>query len=100
MDDYLFSPNQNRRKQLEKLLEIANFEQDAACKGTDTNKLFYADHDTSEIAEAKKICAGCTVRQECLDYALDNHETYGVWGGLAPKERRHYRRPRRTRSGT
>lgn len=95
MDDYLFSPNQNRRKQLEKLLEIAEFEDDAACKGTDTDRLFYADHDSPEIAEAKAICDVCPVKRRCLNYALDNSETYGVWGGLSAKERIGRRRRRR-----
>uniref|UniRef100_UPI002AD3730D WhiB family transcriptional regulator n=1 Tax=Frankia sp. Cr1 TaxID=3073931 RepID=UPI002AD3730D len=36
---------------------------------------------------AKKICAPCGVRQECLDHALATSELYGVWGGLTPRER-------------
>ena len=38
--------------------------------------------------EAKKICAGCPVKQECLEYALANREQYGVWGGMTFAERR------------
>ena len=38
--------------------------------------------------EAKRICARCEVRAECLDYALDTREPYGVWGGLTESERR------------
>lgn len=38
--------------------------------------------------EAKAICAGCSCRPECLQYAFDNHEDSGIWGGLTTHERR------------
>lgn len=38
-------------------------------------------------ATAKKACAGCPVRPDCLRTAIDNDERYGVWGGLDPNER-------------
>lgn len=44
------------------------------------------------IMEAKNICAGCPVRNLCLEYALDNEEDFGIWGGLTPRERRMVRR--------
>jgi hypothetical protein len=34
------------------------------------------------------VCAGCEVRAECLQDALDNNELFGVWGGLSERERR------------
>ena len=40
------------------------------------------------VARAKAICAVCTVTGACLEYALVNCETSGVWGGKTPKERR------------
>jgi len=36
---------------------------------------------------AKGVCAGCTVRLECADYAVRAREPYGVWGGLSEEER-------------
>ena len=42
--------------------------------------------------EAKRICATCTVRQECLEYALANDERFGIWGGLSERERRRVKR--------
>jgi WhiB family redox-sensing transcriptional regulator len=37
---------------------------------------------------AKRICASCAVREECLEAALARHESYGIWGGLNEFERR------------
>lgn len=37
---------------------------------------------------AKRICAACQVRSECLERALSVNERYGVWGGLSERERR------------
>jgi WhiB family transcriptional regulator, redox-sensing transcriptional regulator len=45
---------------------------------------------------AKYVCkgdvgrniAGCPVRQQCLEGALDRREEYGVFGGLDPRERK------------
>jgi WhiB family transcriptional regulator, redox-sensing transcriptional regulator len=35
----------------------------------------------AEIDEAKRLCAGCPIRFECLAGALARHEPWGVWGG-------------------
>lgn len=37
--------------------------------------------------EAKRLCGTCPVRTECLDYANDNDEREGIWGGMTPQER-------------
>ena len=48
--------------------------------------------------EARKVCNACPVRKECLAYALEAKERYGMWGGLTPLERlRIERRDRRQR---
>ena len=36
---------------------------------------------------AKAICARCPIKDECLTYALESGEAYGIWGGLLPSER-------------
>jgi WhiB family redox-sensing transcriptional regulator len=40
-----------------------------------------------QIAKAKAICAGCRVRQECLDFAREHDVAHGVWGGTTPEDR-------------
>lgn len=57
----------------------------AACLGADPN-LFFVEHGES-TAPAKQICAGCEVRQDCLEYAMSTRQPYGVWGGVAIKGR-------------
>lgn len=37
------------------------------------------------------VCAGCLVRQECLDYALERPELVGWWGGTTERQRREVR---------
>lgn len=37
--------------------------------------------------QALAICALCPVRQQCLDYAVENDERFGVWGGVSAEER-------------
>lgn len=40
-------------------------------------------------SEAKRICAGCTVAAQCLDYALNlGYGATGIWGGTSTAERR------------
>jgi len=44
--------------------------------------------------EAKEVCRGCVVREDCLEYALANGEKFGIWGGMSERERRRIRRQR------
>jgi WhiB family redox-sensing transcriptional regulator len=66
---------------------------DAYCKGTDTEVFFPEKGGTTN--DAKKMCALCEVRAECLEYAVENNEHFGVWGGLSEAERRNLRRKSR-----
>jgi WhiB family redox-sensing transcriptional regulator len=65
----------------------------AACADMDTDLWFPDAGDTG--ATAKRICAGCPVRVLCLNYALDNGEQHGIWGGKSKQERRLLLRKRR-----
>lgn len=58
----------------------------AICRQTDP-EAFFPDQGGSTL-EAKRVCMGCDVRAECLDYALRNNERFGVWGGTSERERR------------
>jgi hypothetical protein len=58
----------------------------ALCAQVDP-ELFFPEKGGSSRA-AKQVCAGCDVRAECLQDALDRWELFGVWGGLSECERR------------
>lgn len=45
-----------------------------------------------DTRKAKKLCQQCPAQKECLNYALVANEQYGIWGGLAPRERAQLRR--------
>lgn len=67
----------------------------AACRGTDPNLFHPGKHDMSTAFNAKRVCRGCVVRQSCLDWALEQEEPEGIWGGCSPTERRVILRARR-----
>jgi WhiB family redox-sensing transcriptional regulator len=62
------------------------WQQRAACRGVRV-ELFFPPVE-QEAHEAKAVCALCDVREPCLEAALVAGETFGVWGGLTPQERR------------
>jgi WhiB family redox-sensing transcriptional regulator len=78
--------------------EFYNWQDRAACRGGSQAELFFAPDSERIVArerregEAKKICSGCPVRQQCLEHALSFPEPAGVWGGLTADERDSSRR--------
>lgn len=64
----------------------------ANCLGVDPD-LFFPERGAS-TREAKEVCRGCVVREDCLEYALANGEKFGIWGGMSERERRRIRRQR------
>lgn len=62
----------------------------ALCQEVDS-ELFFPEEGTSGL-DAKKVCRTCDVRKECLEYALENREQHGVWGGMLRKERLYFAR--------
>ena len=62
----------------------------ALCAQTDPEAFF--PEKGGSTREAKRICVGCEVKQECLEYALMQDERFGIWGGLSERERRRLKR--------
>ncbi|WP_432491645.1 WhiB family transcriptional regulator [Kineococcus gypseus] len=63
------------------------------CAQTDPEAFF--PEKGGSTREAKRVCQGCEVRRECLEYALARDERFGIWGGLSERERRRLRRQQR-----
>ena len=66
------------------------WQRDAVCSQTDPEAFF--PEKGGSTRDAKKICSGCDVKQQCLDYALKNDERFCIWGGLSERERRKLKR--------
>lgn len=62
----------------------------ALCAQTDPEAFF--PEKGGSTREAKRICSGCEVKAECLEYALQKDERFGIWGGLSERERRRLKR--------
>ncbi len=62
-----------------------NWKLDGLCNQTDP-EVFFPERNESP-KEAKRICATCPVREECLESALKNKEQFGIWGGTTARER-------------
>ena len=65
-----------------------------ACRGLDP-EIFYPATEEEDIQRAKVVCSTCVVQQQCLEFALANRESEGIWGGATEKERRRILRQRR-----
>jgi len=78
--DAIFAPDE----------EEQDWQERALCAQTDPEAFF--PEKGGSTREAKKICGGCEVRSECLEYALAHDERFGIWGGLSERERRRLRR--------
>ena len=70
--------------------EALAWQADALCAQTDPEAFF--PEKGGSTREAKRICESCEVSAECLEFALQNDERFGIWGGLSERERRKLRR--------
>lgn len=66
----------------------------ALCAQVDQDAFFPEKGQSTR--EAKQVCAMCPVATKCLEFALDNQERFGVWGGHSERERRRLLRERGT----
>lgn len=63
---------------------------DALCAQTDPEAFF--PEKGGSTRDAKKVCGSCNVKAQCLEFALENDERFGIWGGLSERERRRLRK--------
>lgn len=74
-------------------IKVEPWVDDAVCAQTDPESFF--PEKGGSTRGAKRICMGCSVRAECLVYALDNDIRFGIWGGMSERERRKLNAQRR-----
>jgi WhiB family redox-sensing transcriptional regulator len=62
--------------------DVGCWRDEAACRDMVTAKYDPFFSDGAELqAEAIAICATCSVRDDCLTFAVRTGQQYGVWGG-------------------
>ncbi|MFD3531374.1 WhiB family transcriptional regulator [Streptomyces sp. NPDC058664] len=68
----------------------------AVCREEEDPDLFFPVGSTGpaslQAQEAKTVCRRCPVRRQCLAWAMEERQDFGVWGGLDEAERRALRR--------
>ena len=70
--------------------------QDGECRNYPPAAFFPSDG--VGVDKARKICAECPVKSECLEHALEHRIEHGVWGGCSERERRRILKRRRDES--
>ncbi len=58
----------------------------SACREADPGMFFASTRDDERAALV--VCSTCTVKGDCLDFAVDSRERFGVWGGTTERERK------------
>ena len=71
---------------------MPSWTEEANCKGADAD-IFFPERGAS-TRKAKSICRACSVQEDCLEFAIENSEKFGIWGGLSERERRRIKRQR------
>lgn len=65
---------------------LPRFTDTPACEGMDTELWFTESKEYDNEEMLRKICNNCSVKQECLDYALE-YKVLGWWAGTTAKGR-------------
>lgn len=70
------------------MINSPDWHEDAECaKPEHVDKIdnFFANKPAQQW-EAKKLCEVCPVRKDCVQWALNNKQIWGIWGGLGPEQ--------------
>jgi len=75
-----------------------DWQDEAACKNTDPNDWFPEQYSLHHETLMARICIeDCDVQEQCLEYALSEPETLGMWGGFSQAELKGIRTKRYSR---
>ena len=72
---------------------LGEWTRQASCVEIDPESFFPPKGDPG--IKAKQVCAQCSVRDDCLAYAIEADEKSGIWGGLNAAERQSLKRRRK-----
>jgi len=76
--------------------QTTDWRKSALCADEAATRLFFPVGVTGaaevQIQDAKTVCEGCPVVAECLSFAIETNQEYGIWGGKSEEERRVIRR--------
>ena len=93
------SDNEVERVELARLYrrEPSRWMKRAACAPAHVDpEIFHPmDHDGETRMRARKVCARCPVKSDCLEDALDTKDAFGIRGGLTAPERARLAKQRR-----
>jgi WhiB family redox-sensing transcriptional regulator len=78
-----------------RLLQPVEWQSNARCAEVDP-EIFFPERGGSS-KKAREVCSDCEVSAQCLEYALNNKEQFGIWGGTSERERRRLRKERTLR---
>lgn len=60
----------------------------ALCRQSYPENYFPLDGERAQSRKyARRVCAGCPVQAECLEFALESDSRFGIWGGMSEAER-------------
>lgn len=77
------------------MLTVTGWRELSACRDSDPNMFFpigTTGPAVGMIEKAMAICVACSVKEECLQYALETNQEAGVWGGYPEDDRRRLRK--------
>lgn len=58
---------------------------DILCKDEDPD--LFQEANLQDSMTARKVCAICPAKEDCLQYAIDIHPISGIWGGTSLRDR-------------
>jgi WhiB family redox-sensing transcriptional regulator len=90
--------SQSRTSQSPNAIDDLSWREDALCAQVDP-EIFFPEKG-QPTRDAKKICATCDVREQCLQWAITANQRHGVLGGLTARERSRLARGEETRVTT
>ncbi len=87
MSNKAIAPNLPSDVLYDKVCDMAN------CKDSEPSIFFYEEgmkgiRKRLQLVSARAVCGPCVVRNECLEFALQTGQEFGVWGGLDERERK------------